>query len=139
MNRLQFLKTIGVGIAAAVIAPKVLINGEPVPLEGKSIYHTDGVIPFIAKKGKEFAWHEEDYNFLPVEALRINDLIIDRDQRTWVCTGLVGLDGEEFNHIHLTAVEANPEPNYLEVERSSFEEYFFIIGSLFHEGIGGPR
>lgn len=45
MNRLSFLKTLGVGIAAVVITPKILIETSEPPLR------TGGVIPFLAKGG----------------------------------------------------------------------------------------
>jgi len=46
MNRLSFLKTIGVGIAVAVITPKIIMERH------RPIKQTGGVIPFLVKQGK---------------------------------------------------------------------------------------
>ena len=46
MNRLSFLKKLSVGIAAAVITPKVLLPSQ------KAVLTTGGVIPHIANAGK---------------------------------------------------------------------------------------
>ena len=73
MNRLSFLKKLSVGIAAAVITPKVLIPSQ------KAVLTTGGVIPHIAKAGRG-----KYYGIFVAKSRRsgmsyINSLLIDNE------------------------------------------------------------
>jgi hypothetical protein len=126
MNRLSFLKTIGVGVAAAVITPKLLI--EP-PKQGvvkpkpKSYFgkYEDEV------KALHYAHYEEAMPRYTVDNLCLWDLCVDKNARPWACTAMM------LDTIELTALEADPLPNFIDVERSKFDEYFIIMGNTFKE------
>jgi hypothetical protein len=120
MNRLSFLKTLGVGVAAAVITPKLLI--EPLP---EKVLKTGGIMPVLEKKGKEAYGHYEEpwLHSNDVETLRLWDMCIDRDSRCWLCTAK-GIDS-----VDLTALESDPLPNFIEVKKGVFAEYFIIMSS----------
>ena len=127
MDRLSFLKTIGTGIAAAVIAPKV-VAGVFIekPQEKDKEYH-------LAQAKKAYAHYEEDRRRITVDRLCVHDLCLDRNERTWMCTAM------GFGVIELTALLAEPEPNMIDVDRDSFDEYFFIMGNAFSAGTGQPQ
>jgi len=132
MNRRSFLKSIGVGVAAAVIVPKILLEpSEKKPIEHrhKSLFgkYEDEV------KALHYAHYEEDFPKYTVEDLRVNDLCVDKDARAWLCTAIM------LDQIEMTAVEADPEPNFLDVNKNSFDEYFIIFGSAWGiKGTGEP-
>ena len=46
MNRKEFFKKLGIGVAVVVVAPKVLVPSQ------KAVLTTGGVIPHIARQGK---------------------------------------------------------------------------------------
>lgn len=122
MDRRSFLKSIGVGVAAAVIVPKVLLE----PLEKKAIEHKHKSL--FGKyedevKALHYAHYEEDLPKYTVEDLRIGDFCVDKDARAWLCTAMF------FDKIEMTALEPYPEPSFIDVNRNNFDEYFIIFGS----------
>jgi hypothetical protein len=131
MNRRNFLKSIGVGIAAAVIAPKLLIE-KP----GEVVAPAPKVSPFGIYEDEvkmlHYAHYEEDFPKYTIDDLRIHDLCVDKDARVWMCTAMWP------DKVELTALLAEPEPNFLEVRRKNFDEYFIIMGSVFSAGTGMP-
>lgn len=129
MNRLSFLKKLGVGIAVAAITPKVLANIPEKKVEcdvTKPTYYDD----LKSKYGHfEEPWiHSNDVN-----SLHLHDMCIDRDARPWICTGIFK------NEIELRAMEPEPLPNLIDIKRNSFNEYFIIINNSFSEGSGEPK
>jgi hypothetical protein len=128
MNRLSFLKTMGVGIAAAVITPKILAELPP-----------PTAVP--SEKDKEWGkkWAEECYSMwkkdkeLGVDSLRLWDSVMNRDEEIYVVTGRC------LDTIELTAIDTRTQPNFLDITKDKFGEYFIIIGSAFNEGTGVPK
>jgi len=114
MNRLQFLKTLGVGIAAAVITPKLLTEKPPLSLDITTAGEID-------PDAFQYAHYEEDFPKYTINDLRIHDLCVDKDARVWMCTAMWP------DKVELTALEADPEPNFFEVRKKNFDEYFFIL------------
>ena len=128
MNRLSFLKKLSVGIAAAVITPKVLAEVDPSPKE------TPKDKEWGIKWAKEVYGHyEEDRMRYTVDQLCMYDICIDKDSRAWMVT----MPPSEV--IELTALLADPLPNKIDVKRGSFDEYFIIMGNCFMPGTGGPQ
>ena len=125
MDRLSFLKTISTGIAAAVIAPKVVAG---VFIEKPHKEYGD----IVNNQDRLYSHYEEDLKRITVNQLCVHDLCLDRNYRTWMCTAI------GFGVIELTALEAEPEPNLIDVDRDSFDEYFFIFGNVFSAGTGQP-
>jgi hypothetical protein len=123
MNRLQFLKTLGVGIAAAVITPKLLIE-KP----GEAVAPVPKVSPFAPYEDEvkmlHYAHYEEDFPKYTIDNLRIHDLCVDKDARVWMCTSMWP------DKVELTALLAEPEPNFIEVKKEKFDEYFIIFGNI---------
>jgi len=123
MNRRNFLKNISVGIAAAVIAPKLLIEkpGEvisPVPRISPFGRYEDEV------KMLHYVHYEEDFPKYTIDDLRIHDLCVDKEARVWMCTAMWP------DKVELTALLAEPEPNFIEVKKEKFDEYFIIFGNI---------
>ncbi len=118
MNRLSFLKTISVGIAAAVIAPKVIAEAIEAP----------------KPKDKEWClrWAEEAYQRSLKPKPYIGDIVIDRDGRQWLVTAVY------LGKVEVKAFEADPLPNFLDVDVEHFDEYFVVCGSAFMQGTGQP-
>jgi hypothetical protein len=114
MNRLNFLKTLSFGVAAAVITPKVLIETSQKPVVSPPIKTREEAKDF------DYAHYEEDMPRYTVESLRVHDMCVDIDLRMWMCTAII------LDSIELTALSADPLPNFIEVKRSNFDEYFFI-------------
>lgn len=117
MNRASFLKSLGVGIAAAVITPKILI---------------EATIPDSAKN-KEYclAWAKDLYAIhlkdlqMGVGHLRIWDHVIDREQEVYIITGI------DSDNIELTAVDPNVDPNFMDVKKAIFNDFFVYGGSSY--------
>jgi len=121
MNRLSFLKTLGVGVAAAVITPKILANAlipKEVPVEKDNEW---------CKK-----WANEIYQRWKEQKPFINDCVMDKDQRQWLVTAMY------MGKIELTAFDPHPLPNFIDVNEEVFSEYFIIMGNVFAAGTGGP-
>ena len=131
MNRLQFLKTLGVGVAAAVITPKLLIPKEPASLPGVPEKDYFGNYKDEAKM-LHYAHYEEDMPRYTVDQLCMHDLCVDKDLRVWMVTK------PPADTIELTALLELPEPNFIDVKRKNFDEYFIIMGNVFSPGTGMP-
>lgn len=110
MNRAAFLKSIGLGIAAAVITPKILIESDfPDPIKAPD---------YCLSWAKElYATHLKDVE-LGVEHLRIWDTVIDRDQRVYIITAM------SSDNIELTAADSKVDPNFMDVKKAIFNDYF---------------
>jgi hypothetical protein len=120
MNRLNFLKTVSVGIAAAVITPRILISPEQIntPFQGRCLVLDDDPTKRPhEEQGVE--WENRDVN--------IWDIAMDKSENIYVVTAIC------LDTIHLTAIEADTNPNYLEVDQDNFFEYFIIISSTYKE------
>jgi len=110
MKRRDFLKSISVGIAAAVIVPKVLLKGATEKKELK---------PYSGPK-------------YTVDELRLHDHCVDKDSREWMCTAI------GYGNIELMALISDPLPNFIEIKSEHFDEYFIISGNHFAPGTGQP-
>ena len=121
MNRLSFLKTLGVGIATAVITPKIFAEID------LSIKETP--------KDKEWSIKWAKYAYNRVKELKpfMSDLCMDKDMRQWRVVSIYE------NIVTLYALEPNPEPSCIEVKDADFPDYFIILGNSYSEGTGGPR
>lgn len=127
MKRSEFLKTLSFGIAAAVITPKILIEPLPVAIDTEKPPYFDDL------KDKYGHYEESWVHSSDPRDLFIHDLCVDKDRRLWMCTA------KGFGTIELTALEAEPLPNFIDVDEKVFSEYFIIFSSAFSEGTGGPR
>jgi hypothetical protein len=115
MNRLSFLKTMGVGIAAAVITPKILAELPP-----------PTAVP--SEKDKEWGkkWAEECYSMwkkdkeLGVESLRLWDVVYDHKGNEYAITA------KGLGIIEVTSFSPDVNPNCMDVEKEHFFEYFVI-------------
>jgi hypothetical protein len=122
----------GMGIAAAVIVPKILIES-PEPKAVKKAPRSQ-FFPYEDEvKALHHVHYEEDMPRYTVEQLSLHDLCVDKDLRVWMCTGKM------LDTIELTALEAAPEPNFIDVKASNFDEYFVIMGNGFLPGTGKPQ
>lgn len=124
MNRRNFLKSIGVGIAAAIIIPKPLTKQLEGPVKSSRRIDLFGKYKDEAKM-LHYAHYDEDLPKYTIDQLCLHDLCFDREMRLWMCTAIWP------DKIELTALEAEPEPNFLEVRKKNFDEYFIIMGNLF--------
>lgn len=127
MNRLSFLKKVGVGIAAGIIAPTVIkdivitprlndgvtidtdllpVNINPSELVRDYHLRNARMVYQWSIQGKPFFW----------------DVCLDRDGREWVCVPPI-----EDGQINLCAVNPEPLPNAIKIKEEDFKGYFVII------------
>ncbi len=126
MNRLSFLKTLGVGVAAGVLAPKIVLDG----LSKKEI--TAKCVKIEQEHYfTEYGHFEEDVHIVE-HRVCLWDAVMSKDANVYMVTSIQG------DIIGLTAAEADVTPNDLAVSKEYLGEYFVIISSAFGEGTGNP-
>lgn len=126
MNRPSFLKSLGAGIAVAVIAPKIIIDG----LTKKEEVITAKCLSFTEEHVFTKEGHFEEDIHLVETKVYLWDMTVSRDNNVYVVTYL------DANKIGLTAVDMDTVPNELMVDKNYFGEYFIIISNAFHERRG---
>jgi hypothetical protein len=118
MNRLSFLKTIGAGIAAAVITPKVLTE---IPEKAKEI-PKDQV--WCKKQAKEiYDQYQKDLKN-GVAEIRMWDTVIDEGQNKYIITSITS------KAIELTSINPNNLRYGLGVNKNVFSEYFYLMRNI---------
>ena len=113
MNRASFLKSIGLGIAAAVITPKILIEARDINGAKDATYSKEWAKKLYAMSLKD--------RELGVEDIRIWDNVTDRNNNLYIVTAI------DFDSIELTAMSADTTPNFMDVQKNVFADYFLRV------------
>ena len=126
MNRLSFLKKLGIGVAAGVIAPTIIKDIVITPhLKDGVTIDTDllpiNINPVELARDYHLRYARMAYQWNVQGKPFFWDVCIDRDGREWVC-----VPPFEDGQIKLCAVNPKPIPDTIMVKEENFKDYFLI-------------